>query len=95
MSSTCPPHDYFDLLGVVSQRFERGAQRLVGDLEVSAARELLELDQRKVRFNAGRIAIHQQADRSCRGDDRCLGVSVAVLLAELQRAIPCPGRSPQ
>ena len=80
--------DLLDLLGVVAQRAERFRHRLVDDLEVAAASELLELHQREVRLDAGGVAIHDQADRAGRRDDGRLGVAVAVLLAQRDREVP-------
>ncbi len=87
----------------VAHVLEGWRDRLVGDLEVAAAGQLLELHQREVRLDAGRVAVHQQADRAGRREQRRLGVAVAVLVAEQQRAVPgvagglaagCPGRTP-
>ena len=71
-----------DLLGVVAEVHQRRAERLVGDLEVSAAGELLEFHQGEVGLDAGGVAIHEQADGAGGGDDGGLGVAVAVALAE-------------
>ena len=68
-----------------TQRFRHGA---VDDLEIAAAGELLELHQREIRLDAGRVAIHHEADRAGRRDDGDLRVAVAVLLSELQRVAP-------
>ncbi len=64
------------------------AERLVGDLEISAAGELLEFDQGEIGFDAGGVAIHQQADGAGGGDDGGLGVAIAVLFAEVEGAVP-------
>ena len=73
-------------------RDSRGPQRFrhrtVDDLEIPAARELLEFHQREVRFDAGGIAIHHQADRAGRRDDARLRVAEAVLGAEGERTVP-------
>ena len=74
-------------LGIAEGAEGRG-HGAVDDLEIAAAGELLELDQRKVRLDAGGVAIHHQADRAGRGDDRDLGVAVAVLLAEVVGLVP-------
>src|SRR4026209_526927 len=63
-------------------------QALVDDLEVAAARELLELDQREVRLDAGGVAIHDEPDGAGGGQHRDLGIAVAELLAEADRAVP-------
>jgi hypothetical protein len=66
----------------VAEVVERGAEGLVGDLEIAAAGQLLELHQREVGFDAGGVAIHEQADGAGGGDDGGLRVAVAVTLAE-------------
>ena len=86
-------HDVVDLLGRVAERGERPRHHAVDDLEVAAARELLELDQREVRLDAGGVAVHDQADRAGRRDHRGLGVAIAVGLAPLERLIPGRARA--
>ena len=49
----------------VAERLQRERHRAVDDRHLPAADELLELDQREVRLDAGRVAVHQEA-RSCR-----------------------------
>ena len=95
--------DRLDLGRRVAERRERLRHRPVDDLEVAAAGELLEFHQREVRLDAGRVAIHDEADRAGRRDDGRLGVAIAVLLAERDRALPrrdgalrrgsCPGNA--
>ena len=79
-------HDIFDdvmnLRRLVAKILQGRTQRLVGDFEVSAASKFLELDERKVRLDAGGVAVHQQADGAGRGDDRGLRVAIPVALAE-------------
>ena len=79
--------DVVDLRRGVAEPGQGGRDRGVDDLEVAAAGELLELDQGEVGLDAGGVAIHDQADRAGRGDDRDLGVAVAVLLAEFEHAV--------
>ena len=81
-------HDVVDLDRGVAEGLERERQALVGDLEVAAARELLELHQGEVGLDAGGVAIHDEADGAGRGEDRDLGVAVAELLAEPDRPVP-------
>ena len=81
-------HDVVDLLGRVAERGERARHHAVDDLEVAAARQLLELDQREVGLDAGGVAVHDQADRAGRRDHRGLGVAIAVRLAPLERLVP-------
>src|SRR3984893_13369184 len=72
----------------IAEHPQRFRHRAVDDLEIAAARELLELDQRKVGLDAGGVAIHDPADRAGRGDHRTLTIAVTVLLAKQERAIP-------
>ena len=65
--------DLLDLGLVIAQRTERLGHRLVDDLEVAAAGQLLELHQREVGFDAGGIAVHDEADGAGGRDDRRLG----------------------
>ncbi len=87
--------DLGNLLVVVAQTDEGRRNRLIDNLEVAAAGEFLELDQGEVRFDARRIAVHHQTDRSGRRQNRRLGVSETVLFAPLQRTVPrlaCSGQ---
>ena len=81
-------HDLLDLSGTIAQLFQRRGDRLVDDLEIAAARQLLELDQREIRLDARGVAIHDQADRAGGRDDRGLGVTEAVRLPQSQRLVP-------
>ena len=54
--------DRGDLLFGIAELVQRGVDRLIDDLEVAAAGELLELHQREVGLDAGRVAVHHQAD---------------------------------
>ncbi len=80
--------DLGDIAFAVAERAERLRHRLVDDLEVAAAGELLELHEREVGLDAGGVAIHDQTDRAGRRDHGGLRVAEAVLLAELERAVP-------
>ena len=80
--------DVLSLLVGVAQILESRRHALVRDLEVTAARELLELHEREVRLYARRVAIHQQTDGTGGSQHGDLRVAVAVLLAERQRQIP-------
>ena len=46
------------------------------------------VDQPEVRLDAGRVAVHHEADGAGRREDRRLGVAVAVLLTELDDVVP-------
>ena len=80
--------DLLDLLVAVAERLQRQRDRPVDDRHLPAADELLELDQREVRLDAGRVAVHQEADRARRSQHRRLRVAVAVLLAGGDRLVP-------
>lgn len=75
--------DLLDLLVGVAEAGKRLVHRLVDDLEVAAARELLELDDGKLRLDARGIAIHNEADGAGRSDHTHLRVAETVLLALL------------
>ena len=96
-SAPCPAvgDDLLDLLVGVAEVLERQRDRLVDDAEVAAARELLELHEREVGLDAGRVAVHDQADRAGGRDHGGLGVAVAVPLAQLERRVPRQARGAQ
>ena len=80
--------DLLDLLLVVAELLERHRHGLVDDLHHAAADQLLVLDQRDVRLDAGGVAVHHEADRAGRREHRGLRVAEAVLLAELDHFVP-------
>ena len=73
---------------VVAERLQRQRHRAVDDRHLAAADELLELDEREVGLDAGRVAVHQERDRPRRREHRRLRVAVAVALAERDRLVP-------
>ena len=79
----------------VAQGLQCRRQALIDDLEVAATRQLLELHQSKVRFDAGGVAIHYQADGPCRRNDRRLRIAESIRRAEFQRAVPGSTRGEQ
>ena len=79
--------DLVDLFRAVAELAQGRRDGLVDDLEEALADELLVLDERDVRLDPGRIAIHHEGDRAGRGEDGDLGVPVAVGLAELERLV--------
>ena len=83
--------DFFDLGRAVAKLFKRCRHRLVDDLEIATARELLEFHQRKVRLDPGGIAIHHQTDGARRRNHRGLRVAVPVLFAKPQGFVPGRG----
>ncbi len=80
--------DRLDLGRRVTERLERGLDHLVDDLEVAAARELLELDEREIGLDPRGIAVHEETDGAGRREDGRLRVPVAVTLARRERAVP-------
>ncbi len=80
--------DLLDLLVVVPERVERQRYGPVDDRHLSAADELLELDQREVGFNACGVTIHQKADSSGGGNDHGLCIAIAICLASSDRLVP-------
>ena len=81
-------HDVGDLLLVIAERPQGLGRGAVDDLEIAAPGELLELDQREVGLDAGRVAIHHEADGAGRRNHRDLRVAIAMRLAERQRVAP-------
>ena len=80
--------DLLDLRLGVAERLQRQRHGAVDDRHLPAADELLELDEREVGLDAGRVAVHQERDRAGRCEHGRLRVAVAVELAELDRLIP-------
>src|SRR5262249_38331716 len=72
--------DLGDLFLDITKRLQRLRHEAVNDLEIAAAGELLEFDERKIGLDAGRVAIHDETDRAGRRDDGRLRVAEAVLL---------------
>src|SRR6185312_13113752 len=75
--------DGLHLLRRIAEPHERLGHRLVHDLDHAAAHQLLVLHERQIGFNAGRIAIHHEADRAGRRDHRDLTVAVSEFLTRL------------
>src|SRR5580658_2673096 len=74
--------DLLHLSFAISEAAQCARNRLVDDLEVPSAGQLLELDQREVRLDSGRIAVHEQADGARGSKHGGLRVAVAVLFPE-------------
>ena len=85
-------HDFLDLRGAVAQLFQRRGHRLVDDLEVAAAGQLLELHQCEIRLDPRGVTIHHQTNGAGGRDDGGLRITVAVLLTQLQRLVPAGHR---
>src|SRR5579875_3688016 len=58
--------DVLDLRLGVAEGAQRERHRAVDDLEIAAARQLLELDEGEIRLDPGGVAIHDEADRARR-----------------------------
>ncbi len=80
--------DFSNLAFRITERAECFRYSAIDDLEVTTASELLELHQRKIRLDAGRVAVHDEADRAGRRDDGGLCIAVAMLFAKFQRLVP-------
>ena len=80
--------DLLDLRLGVAERLQGERDGAVDDRHLPAADELLELDEREVGLDAGRVAVHQERDRPGRREHGGLGVAVAVALAELDGLVP-------
>ena len=80
--------DFCNLAFRIAECAERFWHRAVDDLEVTATGELLELHEREVRFDTGRVAIHHETDRAGRRDHGCLRIAIAMLFTECERFVP-------
>ena len=76
-------YDALDLLGIVTQFFERRFDCLIDNLEHSAAREQLVFYERNVRFDSGGVAIHQETDCARRREHGDLRVTKSVALTDV------------
>ena len=81
-----------DLLGIVTEFLQRGLNCLIDNFQHAATCEQLIFYQRDIRFDAGRVAIHQETDRARRREHRDLRIAITVTLSEFGRAVPnCGG----
>ena len=80
--------DVADLAGGVAQPLQGHGHGVVDDLDHAPAHQPLVLHQGQVGLDAGGVAVHHEGDGARGGDDRSLGVAVAVLLALGQGAVP-------
>ena len=80
--------DVGNLRGRVAKLLQRGRHGLVDDLHHAAADQLLVLHERDVGFDAGRVAVHHEADGAGRRQHGGLRVAVTEVFAELDRLIP-------
>ena len=84
--------DLGDMRFVIAERAQSFGRGAVDDFEIAAARQLLELHQSEIGLDAGRVAIHHEADRAGRRDNRDLRIAIAVLFALRQRLAPDAAR---
>ena len=82
--------DLVDLFGAIAELAQRRRDGLVDDLEEALADELLVLDERDVRLDPGRIAIHHESDGPGGGKQTGLCVPIAEFPAELEGLIEDP-----
>ena len=75
-------------LGVVPELVECSRHGLVDELHRAPADELLRLHERELGLDAGRVAVHHEADRAGGCQHRGLRVPEAVHLAERDRLVP-------
>ena len=85
---------HVDLVGGVTQPVQTETHRLVDDLQHPAAGELFVFHQRDVRLDAGRVAVHHEADRAGRGQHGRLGVAEPVGFTGGQDVVPQLDRGP-
>ena len=67
--------------GIVTEFFQRRFDRLIDDFQHAAAGEQFVFYQRDVRFDAGRVAIHQETDRAGGRENGDLRVAITMSLA--------------
>ena len=82
------PDDFLDLGGRVAELREGHRHGVVDDLHQPAADELLVLHERDVGLDAGRVAVHHEADGAGRREHGGLRVPVAMFVAELDALVP-------
>ena len=61
---------------------------VIDDFDHAAADQPLVFHERKVRLDAGRVAVHHEADGACGREHGNLRVLVAELFAKLERIVP-------
>src|SRR5208283_1852876 len=74
----------------VSEGAQSGRNGLVDDFEIAAAGESLEFDEREIRFDPRRVAVHEETNRAGRGDGAYLRIAIAMPVAHGES--PFPGR---
>ena len=86
-------HDAGDRILAIAEAAQGQRHHGIDDLEEAAARQRLELDEGKVRFDARRAAVHHQPGCSGRGQQRDLCIAPAEAPAKLKRPVKGRGRS--
>ena len=76
------------LIVIVAQLEQRRGHGLIDDLDHASADQLFVFHQRQVRLDAGGVAVHHEADGAGGGEDRDLGVAVAVFFAVGEGFVP-------
>ena len=84
--------DALDLFGIVTEFFQRRFYRLIDDLQHPAAGEQLVFYERDIRFDSGRVAIHQKADRASRSQHRDLARCDNRSVSPIAPRAPTPSR---
>ena len=84
--------DPIDLLRIVIEFFQGRFDGLVDNFQHPAAGEQFVFHQRNVRFDPGRVAIHQKTDRPRRRQYRHLSVAITVTFTQFSRAFPSLAR---
>ena len=82
-------NNIFDLAVIIAQIGQRFGDNTVDNLEIAAARQFLELDDSKIRLNAGGVTIHDQTNGAGWRNHGCLGITVTMGFTKLKGVIPC------
>ena len=80
--------DFAHLSFRVSEASENVWHRAIDDLEIPAASQLLELDQREIWLDSGCVTVHQKADGTGWGKNRGLSIAIAILRANPKCFVP-------
>ena len=85
--------DLRTLFGRIPQPHQSLRNSVVHDLDHAAANQFLVFHERKIRLDAGCVAIHHEADGARGGEHGDLRILVAVSLPEREGIVPCLARS--
>ena len=78
-----------DLVGQITEMAQCPRHGAVDEAHRTAADQSLELDQPKIRFDSGGVAVHQETDGACGGENGGLGVAHAIGYRALAGVVPC------